>query len=243
MKREALTRQIGWRSEIWVAGLLVAAPAVAYLLAPRWAIPAFVGTAIVVAFGHAAKRDPVGFGSVALPGVVLAIASGLAPRGIVAGALGGCASFYVLAFLLGENRLWAWWSRYVLRRPLPSPARLFELLMTAPVRAFFAATVDPHADAMPTDDARSQAQAARDAIVALVAPGDDWEALRAAYVAAMTDGLDWWFDAPEVGSDWQRLADPLLALSERLVELRGQEPEWIGLFPTLPKADVRHRNR
>jgi len=26
-----------------------------------------------------------------------------------------------------------------------------------------------------------------------------------------------------------------VALSERMVELRGQEPEWIGRFPTLPK--------
>jgi hypothetical protein len=84
-------------------------------------------------------------------------------------------------------------------------------------------------------------QGARDELASLDAPDEDWEALRADYLALMTDALSWWFETPRTDAEWYRLAEPWDALSNRLVEVRGRETEWRGPFPTLPKDQVRGR--
>jgi hypothetical protein len=192
---------------------------------------------VVAWFSYIARRDPVAFASLALPPVLLGalvIPLGYEVRSVVAILVVG----WALAFAAGSNRLWAWWSRHVLRRRLPSPGRTFEMAFAPVVRGFMAA-MEPTSG----DDAadRDRAIELRAALADLVAPDDDWRSLQRDWLALMDDALAI-RDAGGDDSGPRRLFDRAADLGARQHELRGRQPEWRGLCPALPSDQVADNN-
>ena len=192
-----------------------------------------IAIVVVVWFSHIARRDPVAFASLALPPVLLGalvVPLGYQARSVVAILVVG----WALVFAAGSNRLWAWWSCHVLRRRLPSPERTFELRFAPVVRGFMAAKWPPDGD-----DAtlRERALASRAALADLVAPDDDWRSIQRDWLALMDEALA----IHDTGGDDtgpRHLIDRAADLGARQRELRGRQPEWRGLYPTIPARQV-----
>jgi hypothetical protein len=196
-----------------------------------------IAIVVLVSFSRIARRDPVAFASLALPPALLGaliVPFGYQVRSVAALLVVG----WALVFAAGSNRLWAWWSRHVLRRRLPSPERTFELSFAPVVRGFMAAMRHPDGD-----DAtlRDRAPESREALADLVAPDDDWRSLQRDWLALMDEALA----IRDTGGDNagpRRLIDRAAHLGERQRELRGRQPEWRGLYPTLPTNQVADSN-
>ncbi len=224
-----------------VASAIAVLPVAMVVLGPplsRYAGVIATILAVATCFGATARRDPVGFASIGLPPVLLGLTSaavGSSRSGILPLSL---ALVWILVFQLGRNGVWAWWTRHVLRRQLPSPQRTFEIPFSEAVGAFMAETGDLPADASPSEPSRERAARAREALAVLVPPDDDWRELRDGWLAVMADGLSW-FGAPPLADARQRQVEVMWRLSDRQRVLRGRESEWRGLYPTLPRRDVR----
>jgi len=149
-------------------------------------------------FGGYARRDPVGFMSLALPtlGLLLlgAAADKLGARIIVSTAFYLCAVGWSGLAFLGSQRFWDTWSHYVLRRPAITPAQRFDRAMSRQLRA---AHDRLSADVLQGPYER-QARAANQMTAmmgrlrSLAAPDAEWSTLRddsAAYIEAVADCL------------------------------------------------------
>jgi hypothetical protein len=193
--------------------------------------------AVVACFGATARRDPLGFASIGVLPVLLGLASA-----ILGGVRNGIAPVllalgWILVFRMGGNAIWAWWTKHVLRRPLPSPQREFEIPFSEAVRAYMAWTGDLPQDAPPSEASRVGAAGAREALTAIPAPDDGWRQLRDDWAALMADGLSWFDETPTVDAR-RRQVEEMWRLTDRQRVLRGREPEWRGLYPTLPEREV-----
>lgn len=193
--------------------------------------------AVATSFGATARRDPVGFASIGVLPVLLGLASTVLGGSVTRFITLSLALVWILLFQLGRNDLWAWWTRYVLRRPLPSPQRTFEIPFSEAVRAFMTETGDLPADASPFVPSRLRATHAREELAALVPPDDDWRHLRDSWLTVMADGLSWFGVTPPADAR-ERQVEEMWRLSDRQRVLRGRESEWRGLYPTLPRREV-----
>ncbi|MEW6224837.1 MAG: hypothetical protein AB1627_09415 [Chloroflexota bacterium] len=194
-------------------------------------MPAALGSAAL--FGQIAKRDPVGFVSLAGPPIALGLV------GLLVGpderrVLTLVAGIWIIAFVIGGKRMWAWWSVNGLRRTLPSRQRTFEQALSVPVRSFLRAL-----DLLPGGggaNGRSTVIAARGHLAELSAPDPDWQALQ----------VDWLALMDEVAADGdghpaaveRAVADHARALGARQQTLRGRQPEWRGLYPVFAAGDA-----
>lgn len=213
--------------------LLVAMSLALNALGPPWAqglALAFVAFGVVFSFGEVAARDRVAFASISLLPVVMGVISVGLP-GDLRLVTAAVAFAWIVLFLAGGSRLWAWWTRYVLHRQLPSRQRTYEVAFSQPVRAYLAA-VTPRGSVAPRVGAIDQAVASQAALRLLEPPDGDWASLQEAWLAAMTESIQVLRQAPEVPLPASQVAR-MSALGERQQELRAREPEWSGLHPTV----------
>lgn len=167
-----------------------------------------------------ARRDPVGFGSIAIPALSLP-AVGLAAGQYLVGSILGIA--LVLAFLVMGKRTWPIWKRFVLRRPAISRERKFERAALSDIRAIINRLVGAVDD--PQGCAAHLQVARRDVLdlAALAAPNSDWAAVRDGYVQRLGVLLDQSHDAGSLKRALKAwAADPQVkALRDRFDDLAG----------------------
>jgi len=229
------TVSVGWM--MFAVG--VAAPLLVLAVMLAWGPPVsrFIDflailTLLLVLFGRTLRRDPVAFLSIAAPALVLAGATVvLVGRERTVVAL--LAVAWILLFMVGRNRLWAWWTRHVLRRRLPSAQREFETALSEPVSAYMAVAGDFAKGASPWQALPARAEAALEMLSGLTAPDAGWRQLQLDWQALMADGAAW-IDGPPSEGTWRHHVEEMWRLHDRQTALRGREPEWSGPYPTLP---------
>lgn len=196
-------------------------------------VPATV--VFVVLFGHIVKDDPIGFLSLAGPVIALGVV-GLLFQASERQVATWVAGLWILALFIRGEWLWARWSRYVLRRALPSAQRTFERAFAVPVRSCLRAlglVAGPDGG-----DRRAQILAARETLSVLKAPDPDWQALQSDWLKLMDD-VTAEGKGSSLASDGST-AYRVVALAARQRTLRGRQPEWRGLHPVFAEGDAPH---
>jgi hypothetical protein len=183
-----------------------------------------------------ARRDPIGYASVAGPPIILAVGLFAAPSLIPGLVLLLLATVYIGLFVFGERSFWAWWSRVVLRRTSPSQQRLFEVQLAKTQATYLGSTW--WTGVAPDSTWRSAADRAVSEIQAMRGPDPEWEDQRRASLAAIGRDIDWLAGGP--GDERDRIAD-WASLTTRQAALRGKESEWRGLYPTIVPRDIPQR--
>jgi hypothetical protein len=168
--------------------------------------------------GDWARRDPVAFGSVAVPALVASLISVVLPQPFrLIAALAALSLISVFAF--APQTITDWWWPHVLRRPVWTPSREFNALLTRELVSW--------ADALDGQDALTsdQIDRARQALArmgSLAAPDEEWAALRDEYVG---DGERWIAtDRDEAHAEvWAELSAGFDAREERRRLLRDAD--------------------
>jgi len=178
-------------------------------------------------------RDPVGFSSVGAPMLVLGIAASAIPIRPVGLAFDLAALLWACTFVLGGSTVWRWWSRVVLRRPVPSPERQFELALIEAKKIYIDATwaLPP---GVPADPSRARIGLAR--TLALEPPTAEWRALRDRFARMMEVEMAWFESSGPTSGLGEAHHLELSRLADLQLRLRGQEVEWRGLYPIDPFA-------
>ena len=177
------------RRQLGVIGLAVAlaigvavAIAVDEYLPPIaiWIVPIGITLLAILCLNEWARRDPIAFGSVAVPALVASLISVVLPqpfRLIVALA----AISLISVFTFAPQTITDWWWPHVLRRPVWTPSREFNALLTRELVSWADALDGP--DPL-TSDQIDRARQALARMQSLVPPDAEWASLRNEYVAA-----------------------------------------------------------
>jgi hypothetical protein len=230
-------RRLAWIAVGVAAALLVLA--VMQALGPPFTrLFTFIATAALLLslFGRTLCRDPVAFVSIAAPAMVLAGAAVVLvgrQRTIVA----LLALAWILLFIVGRNRLWAWWTQHVLRRRLPSPQREFDVAISEPINAYIASATDLANGSSPGEAFPAQAAASLEVLAGLTAPDAEWRQVQLDWQALMADGAGW-AEGPLSEDVWRSHVEEMWRAYGRQTDLRGRAPEWSGPYPTLPTSLV-----
>lgn len=183
-----------------------------------------------------ARRDPLGFGSIALPALALP-AIGLATGFLLMGSALGIG--LVMAFAVAGNRVWPIWTRSVLRRRVVSSEREFERAALSRIRGIVHRLVGAVDD---PEGCVAHLQIARQDLLDLAvlrAPSADWAAVRDGYVRRLSLLLDHSRDPASLKRGLQAWAadDEVKVLRDRLDDLAGA-PRRIA--ERAAASDIRH---
>jgi hypothetical protein len=149
-----------------------------------WFPPIGISLIALWCLGDWARRDPVAFGSVAVPALVASLISVVLPQPFrLIDALAALSLISVFTF--APQTITGWWWPHVLRRPVWTPGREFSELLGRELVSWADALDGP--DALSSDEI-DRARQALTRMGSLVPPDGEWAALRDEYV---TDGERW----------------------------------------------------
>jgi hypothetical protein len=186
-----------------------------------------------------ARRDALGFASLAVPLLVVGLVEAFGPVALADGAfVAGLVYLLVIAF--GANDLWAWWSRRVLRRMIPSKERTFELALNAAQRPYKTSTWQATPNWRPDAMSEAARQRALADVMSLTPPNQEWTALRNAIAELLAAEATWLGRDVPTTERFEHLTE-WAHVSDFQMMLRGREDEWRGPFPTLPEAEISSR--